>query len=418
MPQKSDRSLSHKILDPHLRLLHELSQPGERILFVVLDGIGDLPGPQGFTPLEVARTPNLDHLARQGMLGLVDPVFRGITPGSGIGHLSLFGYDPLTYWVERGVIEALGAGLELGPQDVAVRGNFVLLDDRGNISDRRAGRLSDEEGRRLIEILEKKLPRTIGGVRIEFRHLKEYRFALVLRGKSLGASVTDTDPQRTGVPSLPAEGKDQRSRTTARILNEIARRARSALKLEKPYGVTFRGAGKKPPIPTYEELFGIRGAVVAHYPMYRGVGKLIGFTILPVEGQGEALPEKIAVVKRHFQEYDLVFLHIKKTDSMGEDGRFEGKVELIEEFDRWLPELLALNPPVLVITGDHSTPVPMRSHSWHPVPVLLKGRYIRFAQPGRFTESSALTGFLGRMRGVELIAEVLALAGRLKKFGA
>lgn len=405
-------------MDKRLELLSKLAQPGEKILFIVLDGIGDLPGPHGFTPLEAARTPNLDGVARQAMLGLIDPIFRGITPGSGVGHLSLFGYDVFDLPVERGVLEALGAGFSLGRQDIAVRANLVTLDDQGRITDRRAGRLSDEEGRKLVELLSHSLPRSILGTRIELRHLKEYRFVLVLRGKGLGDRVGDTDPQATGVAPLPAHGLDRQSKTTARILNEITRRSLKILQGEKRYGVIFRGVGRKPVLKTFTELYGIRGVAVADYPMYLGVGRLIGLDIAPISGQGEPFSEKIAAVRRSWGEYDFVFLHIKKTDSMGEDGRFEGKVELIEEFDRWLPELLALNPPVLVITGDHSTPVSLRSHSWHPVPVLIRGKYVRFSHPGRFTEIAALSGALGRMRGIELMAEVLAQAGRLRKFGA
>lgn len=401
-----------------LELLQSLAQAGGRILFVVLDGVGDLPI-DGRTALDRARTPNLDALAAESDLGLIDPVDRGITPGSGLGHLSLFGYDVYEHRAERGVLEALGVGLEVGPDTVAVRGNFVTLDGEGRITDRRAGRIDSAEGRRVLDRLTAAI-QDLDGIRIKLDLIKEYRFSLVLHGSELGGHVADTDPQQTGVPPLAAAPGDEASRETARLLDLFAERARAALADEaRANGVTLRGIGKRPSIPTFPELYGLRGVAIANYPMYRGVGRLIGMDAVAVQGDGEALPEKIAAVEQAWQQgYDFVFLHIKKTDSYGEDGNQDGKVGILEDFDAMLPRLRALRPDVLAMTGDHSTPASMRSHSWHPVPVLVHGPHVRQPGSGRYCERDALGGALGRSRGMFLLGELLAQAGRLRKFGA
>lgn len=400
-----------------LQLLSELAQPGAPILFVVLDGVGDLPI-DGQTALSRARTPNLDALAKRSNLGLQYPVDYGITPGSGLGHLSIFGYDVYEHDCDRGVLEALGVGLDLGNGAIAVRANFVTLDGKGNISDRRAGRIGSDEAKRIVEKLAKAI-KTLDGVKVEIRHIKEYRFALVLRDKTLGGNVADTDPQKVGAPPLKAKARDKKSARTAKLLDMFTAKAAKALADEpKANGVTLRGIGKQPAIPTYQELFGMRGAVVAHYPMYRGVARLVGMDIIPVEGEGEALPEKIAAVEKIWGQYDFVFLHIKKTDSSGEDGKQDQKAEIIEMFDAALPRLLALRPAVIGITGDHSTPATMKAHSWHPVPALVYGPHMRSCPAQRFTEDECLKGALGRFRGMELLPELLAQAGRLQKFGA
>ncbi|RMF18949.1 MAG: phosphoglycerate mutase, partial [Candidatus Dadabacteria bacterium] len=270
-----------------LQLLQQLAQPGEPMLLIVLDGVGGLPQ-AGKTALGHAVTPTLDDLARHSNLGLIDPVFRGITPGSGIGHLGLFGYDVLETRAERGVLEALGVGLDLSDGAVAVRGNFVTLDSDGNITDRRAGRISSEEGARVVARLADAITE-LDGVPVELRLVKEYRFALVLRDASLGGNIDDTDPQKTGVPPLAAHARDEQSRRTAELLDLFASRAREILADEPAAnGVTMRGIGKKPDIPTFQELYGMSSAVVAHYPMYRGAANLVGMEIIDVEGEGEA----------------------------------------------------------------------------------------------------------------------------------
>jgi 2,3-bisphosphoglycerate-independent phosphoglycerate mutase len=350
----------------------------------------------------------------------MDPVARGITPGSGPGHLALFGYDPLCYEVGRGVIETLGIGLELGPEDVAARGNFATVNEQGLLTDRRAGRIPTELNRKLCEKLRQQI-REIEDVEIQIEPVMDYRFALVLRGEGLGGEVADTDPQE--LEREPKEAvalvQSEAAERTARIVNQFVSQAMEILKDEHPASaVLLRGFGKLPQIPKMQDLYKLTPAVIAGYPMYRGVARLVGMEILPLELGNEHLEEKLDLLRDSWKGFDFFFLHIKKTDSAGEDGNLAKKVELLEEFDAHLPRILELQPDVLAITADHSTPVPLKSHSWHPVPLLLRSRYIRPDEGERFTERECLRGSLGRFRAVELLPQLLAHALKLKKFGA
>jgi len=316
------------------------------------------------------------------------------------------------------VLEALGVGLDPDPQDVCVRCNFVTLAADGTIADRRAGRIDSDEGRRLVALLADSID-TIDGVSVTLAPIKEYRFALVLKGEGLGASIPDTDPQETGRAPLAPVAEDAASVRTVKVLQAFVEQAQHVLAEEpRANGVTLRGIGKRPKLPTLFDLYGLRASVVAHYPMYRGVARLVGMQVIDVSGEGEALPEKMDAVRNRWGEDDLVFLHVKKTDSAGEDGDQAAKAEQIEAFDRRLPELLTLAPPVVAITGDHATPARMRSHSWHPVPALLHGPHVMGGEATRFDEFACRNGELGRMRGHYLLGEMLAQAGRLQKFGA
>lgn len=387
-----------------------------KIVLLVMDGLGDIPAkPGAATPLEAAKTPNLDRLAAEGALGRTVPVRPGITPGSGPAHLGLFGYDPLTYPVGRGVMEAMGVGMEVGDEDVAARGNFCTLDANGLISDRRAGRIPTEEAKPVIEIL--KSVQT-DNVKAEVHQLKEYRFALVLRGKGLKGNIDDTDPQVTGVAPLPAKARDKGSEKTAELVNEWIEKAHQAIKGQpKANGITLRGFGSDPALPKYIDAYGLRAACVAVYPMYRGVSKLVGMEVLNFSG--EHPEDEFAAVKSVWDEKDFVFIHIKKTDSMGEDGNFDGKVGIIEGVDQALPQLLDLKPDVVIVTGDHSTPVPMRAHSWHPVPLLLWSAKNAFPDPHTtFGEQNCASGGLGTFPATDVMSLALAHAGRLEKFGA
>jgi len=404
----------------------ELARKAEtKILLVVLDGVGGLPQrPGGPTELAAARTPNLDRLSQRSALGLFTPVAPGIAPGSGPGHLSIFGYDPFKYRVGRGVLSALGLGVALGPGDVAVRGNFATLGPDGKVRDRRAGRPSTEENRRLLAKLRERIP-AIEDVRIELFTESEHRFVLVLRGEGLGERVSDTDPQTTGVPPRSAEPEDPEdaaSARTARVLNRFVELAREAL-ADEPVanGVLLRGVSKKPDFPKLPEVARLKAAAIASYPMYRGVAGLVGMEALPLrefEEDPDRPRAKLEALREAWGDYDLFYLHFKKTDSAGEDGDFRGKVARIELFDALLPELLALSPDVLLITGDHSTPAVLRAHSWHPVPVLLQAPYLRNDPACRFTEDEAARGSLGSLLGPVLLPLMLAHAGRLQKFGA
>ncbi|MCW5878688.1 MAG: 2,3-bisphosphoglycerate-independent phosphoglycerate mutase [Anaerolineales bacterium] len=387
-----------------------------KIVLLVMDGLGDIPAePGGLTPLEAAHTPHLDRLAAGGALGRTTPVRQGVTPGSGPAHLAMFGYDPLTYLVGRGVMEALGIGMQVGAGDVAVRGNFCTLDAAGSIIDRRAGRISSEEAAPIIELLQGV---QVPGMTAEVQLVKEYRFALVLRGAGLQGDIEDTDPQVTGQPPLPAAARSQGSQKTAELVNTWIAAAHQALANQpKANGITLRGFGGDPRLPQYAEAYGLRGACVAVYPMYKGVSQLVGMDVIKFSGESPA--DEFAAAQNVWGDYDFFFIHIKKTDSMGEDGNYEGKLKVIESVDAALPALLELKPDVLLVTGDHSTPVPMRAHSWHPVPLLLWSAQnaLPDAQT-QFGERACGLGGLGTIPATDIMPLALAHAGRLEKFGA
>ena len=401
-------------------LTRELQIPANtKILQLVLDGLGGLPRESdGKTELEAADTPNLDGLAARAQLGLAVPVRPGVTPGSGPAHLSLFGYDPLKFDVGRGVLSALGIGFDLHPEDVAARGNFCTIDDDGLITDRRAGRIPTEFSQELTALLrETDLP----GVQVFVETVKEYRFVLVLRptaGQTLHASIADTDPQKTGVPSLPAVAEDEASEATAQLVNDWIAQARDILKDHKPANsLNLRGFAKDPGFPKFPDVFGLRAAAIATYPMYRGVAKLVGMEVLPVAG--EALEDEVETLGEYWQQYDYFFFHVKKTDSAGEDGDFERKVEVIEHVDEVVvPAIIDLDPDVIIVTGDHSTPAALKSHSWHPVPTLLWSRYCCWDGVKEFGERACGRGSLGVFPASDEMQLALGHALRLNKYGA
>jgi 2,3-bisphosphoglycerate-independent phosphoglycerate mutase len=397
------------------QLTRELQEPGtSKIVLLVADGLGGLPlEPGGKTELETARTPNLDSLVRQGVCGLSIPVLPGITPGSGPGHLGLFGYDPLHYRIGRGILEALGINFQVGPKDVAIRGNFCTVDAAGVITDRRAGRPATE---RCVAMCKKLAGIRIPGVELFVEPVREHRFVLVFRGDDLGDAVNDTDPQQTGVKPLEAKGADPRSENTARVANQFVTEAADVLKNDAPANmVTLRGFARYPAIDTMQDVYGVKPACIAVYPMYKGLARLVGMTV--VEG-ATTLMEQAEALKRIWDQYDFFFLHYKYTDSTGEDGNFAAKVEMIEKLDGELPRIRGLNPDVLIVTGDHSTPSKLRSHSWHPVPTLLWSRTCRPDGVVEFGESFCLRGGLGQFQAMYLLPLALAHAGRLGKYGA
>ncbi|MFC4455011.1 2,3-bisphosphoglycerate-independent phosphoglycerate mutase [Deinococcus sonorensis] len=392
-----------------------------KILMVVLDGVGGLPLElNGDTELATATTPNMDALAQQAQLGQVELVGAGITPGSGPGHLSLFGYDPLRYVVGRGALSAVGIGVKLGAGDVAVRGNFATLGEGRVIQDRRAGRPSDEKNAEIVGKLREAISE-IDGVRVEVYTESEHRFVVVFRnpGVPLGANVSDVDPQATGVPPLTAEAHDAPSQKTAELVNGFVQRAEAALAGEPQVnGVLFRGYSDVPHFPNFDEVYGLRAACIASYPMYKGLASLVGMDVLEVEGEEDALTGKVAALQQAWDRYDFFYFHVKKTDSTGEDGDFHEKVHKIELFDELLPQLLALKPDVIAIVGDHSTPSKLKSHSWHPVPLLIRSDYGRKDAAQRYTEEEAQKGSLGLRRGTDLMPLLMANALKLQKYGA
>jgi len=403
------------------RVLESLVIPNStKIVLLVLDGLGDLPNPEhgGRTPLEAARTPNFDALAPAAALGRVLPVAPGVTPGSGPGHLALFGYDPVETVVGRGVLEALGAGMELRPGDVAARANFCTLGADGIVSDRRAGRIPSETCARLVAKLQQAAMR-FEDVEVILKPGKGHRFVAVLRGPGLGGEVTDADPHHEGAAIPPAHARvagDAHDKT-ARVVNALVQRAAEVLNGEHPANaVLVRGLSARPHFPGYRERFQLRAAAIAAYPMYRGVAQLAGMDLFAPAGESAA--DAVALAKQHWGEYDFFFLHVKGTDMAGEDGNFDAKVAVIESVDGSLPQLLALRPDVLAVTGDHSTPVPMKAHSWHPVPALVHARTCFADGFERFHEKNCRGGSLSGLASCDLMAVLLANAGRIHKYGA
>ena len=387
---------------------------GSKIVLVVADGLGGLPLELGGkTELETARTPNLDAMVREGVCGLSIPVLPGITPGSGPGHLGLFGYDPLEYKIGRGVLEALGINFQVGPRDVAVRGNFCSINDKGLITDRRAGRPTTE---RCVLMCKKMQTIKVPGVEIFVEAVREHRFVVVLRGDNLGDHVNDTDPQAVNVAPLHAVGEDANSQNTARAINTFILEAAKLLKNDAPTNmVTLRGFARLPKIASMQDIYGLRSACIAVYPMYRGLARLVGMDVLDA---GKTLADQIETLRKAWNTYDFFFLHYKYTDSTGEDGNFAGKVEKIELLDLEIPRIRALNPDVLVVTGDHSTPSKLRSHSWHPVPTVLCAKTVRPDGVVEFGESHCRRGGLGQVEAKYLMSLAMAHAGRLAKYGA
>jgi 2,3-bisphosphoglycerate-independent phosphoglycerate mutase len=385
-----------------------------KILLVVIDGLGGLPV-DGRTELEVSRIPNLDRLASQSICGLVDPIAPGITPGSGPSHLAIFGYDPVRHQIGRGVLEAVGVGLQLEKGDLAARGNFATVDRKGIVADRRAGRISTEMNQKLCERLQDKIE-TIEGARVIVRSGREHRFVVVFRGEALDSGLTDADPQKDGKKAKPAVALRQKASRSADIVNGFIEQAAGALRDESPANmVLLRGFSQLPDIPTVKDLFKVRAGAIASYPMYRGLARLVGMEVLET---GKTVEEEIETVKSHYSDFEFIFLHLKEPDMFGEDGDFKGKVASIEKIDSLLPELLKLKPAVIAITGDHSTPSILRSHSWHPNPILINSQYVRTDSVGRFTERECALGGLGRIRAVSVMPLLLANALKMRKFGA
>lgn len=387
-----------------------------KIVLLVLDGLGGLPrNPGGPTELEAAHTPNLDELTQQASLGQLIPVRPGVTPGSGPAHLALFGYDPLVHRIGRGVLEATGVGLLVRPGDVAARGNLVTLDAQGRIRDRRAGRIPTEEAAPLIERLRRI---SIPEATFDIRHVREYRFALVLRGPGYSAEIEDTDPQASDQPPYPARARNPAAEAAAGLFQRWIEAASSELAGHpRANGLTLRGFATDPSFPKFPEIYGLRSACVAVYPMYRGVASLVGMDVLP--SQGERPEDEFQAVVQAAESFDFFFVHIKKTDSRGEDGDFDGKVAEIEAVDTALPSLLRASPAVLAVTGDHSTPARLRTHSWHPVPLLLWApATARSGARCKFGESSCARGNLGTIPASGLMPLLMAHAQRWGKFGA
>jgi 2,3-bisphosphoglycerate-independent phosphoglycerate mutase len=401
-------------------LMRELNQKGGKIVLLVMDGLGGLPlEAGGKTELESAAKPNLDRMASEGMTGLSTPIRPGVEPGSGPAHLSLFSYDPVQYEIGRGVLEALGIGFELTADDLAARGNFATADASGAITDRRAGRISTDECIRLCAKLQAATEDVLPGCQVFVKPVKEHRFALIIRGAGLGGALTETDPLVTGKKPLLVrdESGTPEGAHSAALINRWVEAARAALSDEaKANSLNLRGLAKDPGLPRFSDIYGMKAAAIAVYPMYKGVARLVGMEVIDFDGDR---PEhEIAALERAWNDYDFFFIHIKKTDSYGEDGNFAAKVHEIEVVDAVIPRLLALKPGCVIVTGDHSTPAKLRSHSWHPVPTLL---WSPMAMPDpvlTFGERACASGYMGIFHATTLISQAMAHAGRLSRFGA
>ncbi len=399
--------------DPLLQ--HLVQTNNNKIIMVILDGLGGLPQcPGGKTELESAATPNLDDLAYRSSLGLSLPVGHGITVGSGPGHLAIFGYDPLEYEIGRGALEALGVDFELGPDDIAARGNFCTLDADGNISDRRAGRLANEKSLALIQLLRSI---KITGAEIFIEPIKEHRFAFVLRKVGLSANLDGTDPLKCGVAPLPVVAQDGASMPAATLINAFIAEAHTLLKDQQSANmIMLRGFAKFPRIPSFTDKYRLNAAAVAINGMYRGVARLAGMQVLNVHGS--SLADEFDALEQAWGDFEFFYMHFKKTDTCGESSDFEGKMHAIEEFDALLPRILTLRPDVIIISGDHSSPAVMGSHSWHPVPLLLYARICRPDGLNQFGEHNCARGSLGTIPAMQVMPLALAHTGRLEKFGA
>jgi len=383
-------------------------------VLLVVDGLGGLPQPQtGKTELETAKTPNLDKLAAKGICGLIDPVSPGITPGSAPGHLALFGYNPISFNIGRGVLEAIGIDFDLEPGDIAARGNFCTVDETGSVTDRRAGRISTHKCTELCQLLD---GRVIDGAKLFIRPVREHRFVVVFRGDELVSDISDSDPQQTGVSPKTVTAVSPEAEKMAGIANQFVAQARMTLAKHYPANmVLLRGFSRRPCLPTMDEVFKLKPAAIASYPMYRGLAKLVGMEVLDTGANIEA---EFNTLKQNYTNYDFFFLHIKATDSAGEDGDFDRKVRIIEEVDNALPGLISIEPDVIVVSGDHSTPALLGGHSWHPVPALLYSKWCRRDRVSEFSESACVFGGLGRFSATQVMPLAMANALKLNKFGA
>jgi 2,3-bisphosphoglycerate-independent phosphoglycerate mutase len=387
-----------------------------KIIFLVLDGLGDIPDPAHsfMTPLEAAKKPNMDRLAvEKGVLGRTIPVGVGITPGSGPGHLSLFGYDPARYEIGRGILEALGLNMDLEPNDVAARGNFCTVKD-GIVTDRRAGRIETSVGERLCERISRAVP-SIDGVKVLIKPGFSHRFGVIFRGEGLSDELEDADPHKEGKPLALAAPKTPAAERTAAVVNTFIKKAMDVLG-EEPVanGVLLRGFSKNPDIPQFPEKYRMDSLAITTYPMYRGIARVLG---MKVEKEPADYKEMVSILKEHYDRYQFFFLHVKETDVAGEDGNFKEKTRAIEFVDTIVPDIASLKPRVLVVTGDHSTPCPLKGHSWHPVPLLI------VADTGErdgisFHEKNCLKGSIGTIYAKELMTLALAYGAKLDKYGA
>jgi len=400
------------------KILPEIVKKNDKkILLLVMDGVGGIPDPEtGKTELETANIPNFDDFARKGSCGLSIPVLPGITPGSGPGHIGLFGYDPIEVQIGRGVLECLGIGIHLEKEDIAIRGNFATIDENDIVIDRRAGRIPTEENKKLVELISENI-KEIKGVKISISTVKEHRCAIVLKGNDLSPEVSENDPQKEGLPLKEITPLDEKAKFTTEVLNEFEKKVKETLKKvdSKAKVILLRGISKLPDIPTFEEKYKLKSVCIATYPMYKGVSKVVGMDIIEA---GETVEEEFETLNKIYNDYDFFFLHIKKTDSTGEDGNFKGKVKILEDVDSKIWQIKKLKFESIAITGDHSTPAVLKGHSWHPVPLVIVSPNMIPDDVKKFTERECAKGILGIIYAKQIMYLLLASSLKLGKFGA
>jgi 2,3-bisphosphoglycerate-independent phosphoglycerate mutase len=407
---------------PHL----EFKNNGSKIILFVIDGLGGLPLPKtGLTELETAHTPNLDRLASKGVTGMSTPIAPGVSPGSGVAHIALFGYNPFTYDVGRGAIAAYGVGLDMEEDDIAVRINFAGFNSAGAVVDRRAGRLPTEKNVELCRLLRQI---KMNDVEIIIETVQDYRSVVIFRGEGLHPDLSDSDPQATGEGVFPHRivATKPRSKYSASVANTFIREANEIMRKEardivempngQHLGILTRGYANRPQLPAMQQLYGLDNTgVIASYPDYRGIARIVGMDVLytghDLEGEFDRLEEV-------FHNYDFIFFHVKGPDSAGEDGNFDEKVKSLEEIDKLMPRVEELSPDVIAITGDHSTPATYKGHSWHSVPFTLVSKWCRPDGVKMFCESECRHGILGLFQATEVMLYALGNAGRIDIFRA
>ena len=384
-----------------------------KMVLLVADGLGGLAHPEtGKSELETAHTPNLDALAQKSACGLTTPVLPGVTPGSGPGHLALFGYDPLKHQIGRGVLEALGMEVELASGDVAARGNFCTVDGEGLLTDRRAGRIPTELSAPICDRLDRI---EIPGVQVDVFSVQDYRFVLRLRGEGLSELVTETDPQVTGAKALEVMALKPEAQKTVDIVNEFVKQAAHLMSEEdRANMLLLRGFAQMPSLPPMGEVYRLDPAAIAAYPMYRGLATVAGMSVIPT---GKTFADEVDTLRANWDKHDFFFIHYKPADAAGEDGDFDAKVRCLEELDPFITQILELEPDVLMVAGDHATPAVMAAHSWHPVPFMLHSKLTLGQGIPTFDEKACALGAIGSVPATSVMVLGLSHAGKMTKFG-
>lgn len=417
-----------------------------KILYVILDGIGDLPHPSinNLTPLEAANTPNLDYLAMNGIMGEVITVGKGIAPQSDIAVFNMLGYNFTDApYVGRGIVESIGCGIDLKDGDLALRGNFATIDNNQNIIDRRAGRIIEsKEAKSLCDTLNSSIllndpdasvvviPTIAHRVTIRFRH-KKIKLSNQITNtdpaydKVDGMGIAKTDVSEMKVLKSVPQDEDVSSKISSDIVNDFSNqvylisklhpvnKSREEKNLSAMNCILVRDAGNK--IPHYTPInqkYKMNVGCVVDMPVEIGISEILGMEIIKA-GNVNDYVTKAKVTAKELQKYDMVYVHIKGPDEFGHDGDALGKKQNIERIDMeffgtLLKELKNANV-VIVVSGDHSTPCIKKSHTDDPVPLLISSKTLGNTKVQRFTESSAKNGAVGSIMGSDVLNKTLGI---------